>query len=245
MMKSEQEMEIVGNPKSVKIEEIKGIVFESKYDQKESTQARQSKDKNHICKVCGKECKTLTRLKNHEIIHTGEKPFEREVCGKRFNQKFNLKTHGRIHANKTPKFKSSLCKICGKKSKTYQIHEIHERIHFIQKKNLSNEKQFECKTCGTSFKLKKHLKKHERIHTNENPFTCKLCGKDFNRSAYLRTHEKIHAYDKKYKCETCVKYFRTNEQLRSHHRIHNGLKRYQCEICKKDFRDLSIQIKFS
>ena len=64
-MKSEQEMEIAGNAKSVKIEEIKGIAFESKYDQKESTQARQSKYNNHTCKVCGKECKTLTKLKNN------------------------------------------------------------------------------------------------------------------------------------------------------------------------------------
>ena len=56
-MKSEQEMEIAGNAKSVKIEKIKGIAFECKHDQKESTQARQSKDKNHTCKFVEKNAK--------------------------------------------------------------------------------------------------------------------------------------------------------------------------------------------
>ncbi|XP_033149405.1 zinc finger protein 16 [Drosophila busckii] len=58
--------------------------------------------KDQACRFCPKRFAKVHTLRNHELIHTGEKPFECTICGKYFRQKLNLQTHLKIH-NKPPK----------------------------------------------------------------------------------------------------------------------------------------------
>ncbi|KAJ5561468.1 hypothetical protein N7461_000229 [Penicillium sp. DV-2018c] len=47
-----------------------------------------------------------------------------------------------------------------------------------------------CRFCKKEFKRLEHLKRHERIHTQEKPFICQ-CGRSFSRQDLLSRHERL------------------------------------------------------
>ncbi|XP_064872401.1 zinc finger protein 135-like [Oncorhynchus nerka] len=66
--------------------------------------------RRHQCFHCRKGCNRLWDLKQHEEMHTGEKPYHCSQCGKMFHQKAHLKAHERIHTGEKPYH----CSQCGK-----------------------------------------------------------------------------------------------------------------------------------
>lgn len=48
---------------------------------------------SHMCKICNQGFVRADRLRDHAIIHSGEKPFQCKICEQRFRWKRNLLAH--------------------------------------------------------------------------------------------------------------------------------------------------------
>ncbi|XP_065189969.1 zinc finger protein 239-like [Sycon ciliatum] len=134
------------------------------------------------CQFCQKEFKYVSRLREHERVHTGDRPFKCDVCEKSFTQSGSLCAHKRTHTGDRP-FK---CDLCGM-SFSYSGHLCaHKRTH-------TGDRPFKCDVCGKSFTQSGNLCDHKHTHTGERPHKCKKCGKSFAHSSNLRRHKRIHS----------------------------------------------------
>ena len=142
---------------------------------------KKSRNASLKCKNCQKSFRQKKKLKEHEVVHTGGKPFQCATCSKRFSFKSALKNHIMIHDGTFP----CHCQTCGKGFPMPSLLKVHERIH-------NGERPYQCKICSTSFRQITNLKRHKTIHTNEKQFKCKNCMRCFSQSSSLKRHEKIH-----------------------------------------------------
>ncbi|XP_074540907.1 uncharacterized protein LOC141801667 isoform X2 [Halichoeres trimaculatus] len=59
----------------------------------------------------------------------------------------------------------------------------------ISEINVTDDKPYGCSDCGKSFKFRRNLKGHMRIHTGEKPYRCRTCGKTFSWHNQLNRHK--------------------------------------------------------
>ena len=102
------------------------------------------------------------------------------------------------------------------------------------------DRQYSCKKCPKSFKLKNHLRKHEISCTGfQSYIKCEDCKGIFKSERTLKVHRVKCKPDKNYKCGRCDEIFEFYTQLLKH-RIKNH-KTVQCKIC--EFESHSSNLK--
>ena len=95
------------------------------FSDKMSTVAKRSHKELYACTYCDKMFIFMSKLVEHQRIHTGEKPYACEICGKSFAQKGNLSLHFQLHTGEKP----YSCEICGKRFNRKRNMMIHQNTH--------------------------------------------------------------------------------------------------------------------
>ena len=64
------------------------------------------------CEVCSKTCGSLQQLRDHRIVHTGERNFQCQDCDRKFKKRDDLTDHRRKHEKTVEKQKPFACQYC-------------------------------------------------------------------------------------------------------------------------------------
>ncbi|XP_044727341.1 zinc finger protein OZF-like [Chrysoperla carnea] len=121
----------------------------------------QTRERNHLCNICGYALLSAADLQKHLSIHSNERPYSCDRCNKTFRREDHLRDHIKtVHLNQR-KFQCKYCPQAFSRKKTL-VH--HERRH-------TGEKPHKCEVCDKRFIQITALKIHSKTHTNskENP----------------------------------------------------------------------------
>ncbi|KFO36448.1 Zinc finger protein 584 [Fukomys damarensis] len=182
----------------------------------------------HVCGECGKAFSYASKLRKHQKIHMGIRPFQCSECGKTFSRKDALALHERTHTGERP----YECSRCGKAFSVLSTLIRHRKVHL-------GERPYECRECGKFFKYNKSFVLHQRVHTGERPFVCEHCGKTYVTRSGLYQHWKVHTGERPYGCSLCGKTFTTRSYRNRHQQFHTGERAYTCTECGKAFKHSS------
>ncbi|KAF7656616.1 hypothetical protein LDENG_00038980 [Lucifuga dentata] len=203
-----------------------------------------------LCEVCGKTFNCRSRLRTHEVIHSGLKPYRCDLCPKAYMRTNDLEHHKKIvhivGTDEFPKPSSLLCDFCGKEFKCKSQLAIHFQTHTGERPHL-------CDICGRKFGRSYQLKRHKilvhvnrangeegpgpdlpficMIHTGEKPHRCGVCLRSFLRASCLKQHHiRVHLKMKVSKAPQSV--CRRNGPA--------AAKAFLCPICSKVFKFKSL-----
>ncbi|CAE6408708.1 unnamed protein product [Rhizoctonia solani] len=226
---SENESVILSGKQASLLQETSQISDRSTKDAASQSTSFEFANKMYVCSHagCGKSYRKPSRLREHERVHTGERPFVCCECGKSYIRDSHLRAHSRSHLPV-----SARPFIC-----TYEIvaadipkSELIPTQHTAQKDSVTTAQP---EACGQRFWTAQHLRAHElAIHHGEKQYKCMSCSLAFSKHGALRLHiAESHSPPgtKPYRCEHpgCTQSFATNQKLQTHVKVHD-VTRYAC-----------------
>ena len=136
------------------------------------------------CDVCGKVYSNPNALARHMYVHDPDKPYQCEDCQQSFSFESELVSHRMKHRT-SPSFTCMFHK-CGKKFR--RMSELNS--HVIEHSGTL----YNCTKCNYNTNNPRHLRDHQRSHSDEKRYKCKYCEERFKyTSGRIRHYIKDHS----------------------------------------------------
>ncbi|KAI9009123.1 transcription factor IIIA-like protein [Hyaloraphidium curvatum] len=190
------------------------------------------------CAHCGRTFRKQSKLNQHLLSHTGERPFVCPFpgCGKAYRRREHLKNHSSCHGDTEEERKPFVCghEGCGAAFSKEHHKKRHEKSH-------AGGGIYKCgvEGCGEAFPKHKQLVDHLASHAGDGVaigHVCAVegCGKTFRTPSKLAKHAKTHEGALSYACGQpgCSEAFAKWSQLQQHLKKDHPI---QCLECGKVF----------
>lgn len=143
-----------------------------------------SKERDHICDICGQRFLYEAVLRQHlDHIHSDAPPLDCIECGAKLKNHTTLLAHMRRHKQS---LEDNSCTICNKSYPNKAALRGHtRRVHETWRNNKNK-----CPFCEKILSSSRSMKEHVASHTGEKLFQCQFCPSSFTFNSAMYIHRK-------------------------------------------------------